>query len=434
MSLSDIKWSTVDVGLKEDSLSALAYLGPLGPDGVNPASTLTEGEHYSAMIVISNKVNSTGHCVVLSQHPDTGVVSKQVVPCPIPPSTSRLTATRIGDSVYVFGGMSDGSKYLVDLHCYSITGERWDKVQKKGRWPCGRRCHSAITLGGKLYIVGGFSQSGPLKDCWCYDPKTEEFSQMSNAPLPFFESSSVVVGDRAHLIGSGTGKRCMHLSFSERGGWVTERDMPFEVFTSSYFLPLYLGFVAPLSASFLCRHIPPTAVSIGTDIVVVGGNNHWRKVHIYDTLTKGWREGGDIPVAFDLGRACHLSPSRIVVHSEQGVLVGKLPLTAEEKRERERAAAEAARVERVRAEAEREERERLERERQRVRAAKVDGERRMLQSLLASASLDPGSVASSTPIGVLLPRIVAKIHSLEAELAAQKTQSLVSCQAFEHFT
>ncbi|GIQ88204.1 hypothetical protein KIPB_010402, partial [Kipferlia bialata] len=405
MSLSDIGWSKVDVGFKARVRSALAYLGPLGPDGVSPASTLKEGEHYSAMIVGNNNVIDTGLCVVLSEDPETDRVSKKVVPCPISPSRVGLSATRIGDSVYVFGG-SDGCgrrcHCLDDLYCYCIPGKKWTKIVRKGEWPRGRRNHSAFTLGGKLYIVGGYSEYGPLKDCWCYDPKTEGFSQKPDAPLPFPVSSPVVVGDRAHLVGNWIirgASMSMHLSYSEIEGWVSETDMPFKV-------------------------SPVATVSTGTDIVVVGGS-YRSKVHlVYNTLTKGWREGGDIPVAFTVGRACLLSPTRIVVHCMQGVVLGTLAFAPAVRRERNRAADEAAMVEREKAEAEaeRQKSRRLERERRRVRierAAKVEAERCLLQSLLAGDNIDPTSVYHSFPSTALIALLVAKLRE-----TGRKMQSL----------
>ncbi|GIQ86082.1 hypothetical protein KIPB_007866, partial [Kipferlia bialata] len=229
------------------------------------------------------------------------------------------------------------------------------------------------------------------------------FVQLANPPLAFHSSSTAIVGSHAHLIGSRQ-SHSMHLCFSEAGGWVTEADIPFKVKRGG-------------------------AMSGGNEFWVLGGAMHTREAHLYDTLTKRWT-ASDLPVTLDIGRACYLSPTRVLVHSDEGVLLGKLPFTPTERRERERVAAEAARVERERAEAERQGRERLERERQRVRAAKVAEERRLLQSLLTTADIDPASIASSPLTEALIPHLVARIHSLEE----RERQRLASYQAFEDFT
>ncbi|GIQ80175.1 hypothetical protein KIPB_000932 [Kipferlia bialata] len=319
MSVSGIEWALRDVGHAAYGRSALAYIGPLSQDGESPSHTMTQGEgeregerdhytlrpreQYSTLIVGRNATNESDHSIVVSESiGESGRVglAHRVIPCPIPTITHHSTATRIGDSVYLFGGDTESS-HLSDLYCYCISEGVWREVQTEGQWPRdrwgeaernqwpgGRGYHSAFTLGGRLYIAGGFDGSRALRDCWCYDPD----NQVPDAPLPFYFSTSVVIGDTAHLFGS-VDNPSMHLSYSEDGGWVTEADLPFEVYSAS-------------------------TLSIGTDIVVLGGYHHETKVHVYNTLTKSWREQAELPVPIKWGRACHLTPHNIVVHSEQG--------------------------------------------------------------------------------------------------------------------
>ncbi|GIQ87200.1 hypothetical protein KIPB_009195 [Kipferlia bialata] len=373
----DIVFHTQDVGHKTAVRGATVYTGPLAADGVSPALELGEGETYSALIIGRNSVDPSHTCMLLTEDPVTHTISSEVIGSPLAQDIVCMPATRIGDSVYVFGGSVGGLCYN-DLHCYTITDRTWRKVEKKGEWPSVRHGHCAFTLGGQLYIVGGsVSLKDALQDCWCLDPKIEEFTRMASPPVPVKHSTTAVVGARAHIIG-GCPEATVHLSYSETEGWLLEEELPFKV--------IYAG-----------------AVSVDTDIVLVGGSLHNQAIHTYDTLTKGWRRSGRLPeelVIVSIGRACRLSPSTIVMHHRGDLLVGHLP-PSDQWEEARRVAAEAHALAKERAEADRLEREGC-----------------LFRSLLASADIDPSSISTSPISAALLPHLVAKIEALKQSLAA----------------
>ncbi|GIQ90938.1 hypothetical protein KIPB_013944, partial [Kipferlia bialata] len=143
--------------------------------------------------------------------------------------------------------------------------------------------HSVFNLGDKLHVVGGYvtyvgdallpdmPARAVVKDHWTFDPETETWTQLPDAPCLLRLSSAVVAGNTAHFIGNEIEpNERMHLTYTEEGGWEREADMEFKV----------------NSAGTVC---------VGTDIHVMGGVSHNSRVHVYDTLTKKWRQTRDMP-------------------------------------------------------------------------------------------------------------------------------------------
>ncbi|GIQ90644.1 hypothetical protein KIPB_013515, partial [Kipferlia bialata] len=198
----------------------------------------------------------------------------------------------------------------------------WRQIQQRGKWPGVRHGPSAWALGGRLYIAGGHNGSSYSTDCWCFCPDTETWTQQASAPSQIGYSSTVVVGDTAHVL-CGSPARTTHLTFTVSQGWHTEGTIPFNCYASG-------------------------AVCVGTDIHVMGGQGHDTNVHVYDTQSKGWRQTGDLPVSTGYSRACYISPDTVLLHHEGQTVVG------EDQRQKREAQAEAEREREAEAERQRE--------------------------------------------------------------------------------
>ncbi|GIQ89190.1 hypothetical protein KIPB_011597, partial [Kipferlia bialata] len=335
MTSDDTVYSTVDVGYMSVYRPGMVYVGTLTAKGEIPAiTTLQRRDVYQVMVLGRNELNSNHHCMLVTLDHETGSITYEVIQCPISKSVGCTPATRVGDTVYVFGGLDNAD----NLYAYSIEHKTWEKVEKRREWPKKRCDHSAFCLGGTLYIAGGSSgYKSCLNDCWCYDPETGVWTQQADAPMEFGGSATVVVGDVVHFIGSYR-NRYMHLTFSLSRGWRRERDIPFECAVAG-------------------------GVCVGRYIHILCGSHTKVEVHVYNTQTKQWRQGKDLPsdlpeylsvgpheVLAETCRACLIRPRTLLVCSGLGMMVGDVPLTHQERREKERL--------------EREERERLETERQ----------------------------------------------------------------------
>ncbi|GIQ90580.1 hypothetical protein KIPB_013423, partial [Kipferlia bialata] len=360
MTSNDTVYRAVDVGYKGEHRPAMVYVGTLTDKGEIPEiSALQPGDVYQVMVLGENSVNSKHHCMLVTLDHETGRITSKVIECPIITNIGYTPATRVGDTVYVFGGgfSSRGD----NLYAYSIEHKTWRQVHKRGQWPAARQGHSAFSLGGKLYIAGGHgrdSWSGCFRECWCYDTETGVWTRQRDAPMELGGSATVVVGDVVHIIGNR-----WH-TFSLSRGWKGEASTPFK-----------------------CRYAG--GVCVGMDIHILGGRVTKGEVHVYNTKTKEWRQGGDLPVPVGKCRACLIRPRTLLVCGREGVLVGDVPLTPEERREKERLVRE--REDRKREEKERLERERLERE----RLKRLEAERQSLVTSLLSLGVSADALPPS---------------------------------------
>ncbi|KAK4748790.1 hypothetical protein SAY87_015376 [Trapa incisa] len=75
-----------------------------------------------------------------------------------PPSAREShTATLIGtDKIVIFGGSGEGDgNYLNDLHILELKTMRWTSPEPKGQIPVPRDSHSAVSIDNKLVVYGG---------------------------------------------------------------------------------------------------------------------------------------------------------------------------------------------------------------------------------------------------------------------------------------
>ncbi|GCA64069.1 hypothetical protein KIPB_013062, partial [Kipferlia bialata] len=207
--------------------AAIVYVGPLGADGVTPAETLKDGETRSILIIGQNDLNPSHLCVMATQNAETGEYeSRPILGCPLAEKIGYLSATRVGGEVYTFGGLSDGKRQQ-GLHCFNIETQQWREVEQRGDWPQRRSSHASFALSGKLYILGGQGRvhtDGVAKECWRFDPSSEQWTKVQNCCVsvanPYL---SMVVAGTAHVFCDGT-----HVSYNETQGFRKENpvDIP----------------------------------------------------------------------------------------------------------------------------------------------------------------------------------------------------------------
>ncbi|GIQ82329.1 hypothetical protein KIPB_003445 [Kipferlia bialata] len=271
------------------------------------------GRHPSAMIIGQNERaeenpdNTTSHCLVVSYDPKRRTYSSTPIQCPVDPRTQGLSATRVGDSVLVFGGHiapsdptdpSLSPSYSRSLYGCSVDTHRWHQtvrgVVSKATRPKARTMHSAFNLGGRLYIVGGRREGETgLQDCWSFSIGSGRWHRERDCPVPIYGAAFVVVDGRCHLLGGETDPTA-HLSFSEEGGWVIESPLPF-------------------STHHAC------AIENQGDIILFGGVGHAGQTHTYHTETRKWALGETMPLGVTVCNTCRIG-DRVLVHSQGRVL------------------------------------------------------------------------------------------------------------------
>jgi N-acetylneuraminic acid mutarotase len=115
----------------------------------------------------------------------------QLTPTGTPPSPRNgCSAVRVGNSMYVFGGLSRFLHPNNELWRYDIAGNAWEQLAPAGPLPPPRFIASAAVdpEAGRIYVYNGlaataqgFSQIG---DFWVYDIAGGAWRQLATAPTP----------------------------------------------------------------------------------------------------------------------------------------------------------------------------------------------------------------------------------------------------------
>ncbi|GIQ89726.1 hypothetical protein KIPB_012275 [Kipferlia bialata] len=206
---------------------SLAYLGPLASDGYSPAPASRQNEARSVMMLEDPykgnfRYEDSTPCMVFTRWP-VGVTlhARRKELSWKPDNLEGHSATRVGPHVLVYGGLHSNGDVLRE---YTISTDRWRVVEREegAVWPGGKLFHSAFTLGGKLYIVGGHKPKVPLcrrfspitRDCWVFDPSTRVWTQLEDAPCLLVHSDCCVCGDTAHIFGGECKEYSISISIS----------------------------------------------------------------------------------------------------------------------------------------------------------------------------------------------------------------------------
>src|SRR3972149_7250166 len=105
----------------------------------------------------------------------------------------------------VVGG-TDGGSALAELEGYDPATDEWTR---NAPMPTPRFRLAAVSWGGKLYAIGGFSLSaGPLPTVEMYDPATDTWSTAAPIPSAPIGAAAVALGDAIYVVGGGSGYDC----------------------------------------------------------------------------------------------------------------------------------------------------------------------------------------------------------------------------------
>jgi thiosulfate/3-mercaptopyruvate sulfurtransferase len=138
------------------------------------------------------------------------------VETPLPVGLFSFAAARIGDRIYVCGGLTSKdtsvtANYSASVFAYDTVTRTWDESLPD--LPRGRRCHSMVALGNKLYVLGGFyfddvaEQDVDLRDIWALDTTAPVgWVRMADLPMDIAGHAAAVandnVKDRIYTLGA----------------------------------------------------------------------------------------------------------------------------------------------------------------------------------------------------------------------------------------
>jgi N-acetylneuraminic acid mutarotase len=180
----------------------------------------------------------------------------------LPEPVSAAGAAAVGPTIYVTGGQGAGRVSGRQVWAYDTQRPGWETVAPL---PAARFNHSAVSLGGKLYVLGGFSGGEEHDEVYAYDPSRDRWSLVTHLPRPMHAFGAVAFRGEIWVIGGRHGERLL------RDVWV------FKPRTREW----RRGPTMPKPMELL------GAAVAGDEIHVI-----WESVHqVYDAGTGRWRQG-----------------------------------------------------------------------------------------------------------------------------------------------
>lgn len=93
---------------------------------------------------------------------------------------------------YLFGGQN-GSTFYNDVWKYDPDRNEWTELSvNKGKRPSGRSFSTMAIINSELWITGGISNDGYLKDTWKFDINKKEWEKKRKAPKEHAQTESIV--------------------------------------------------------------------------------------------------------------------------------------------------------------------------------------------------------------------------------------------------
>ncbi|KAI9891386.1 MAG: Negative regulator of mitotic exit [Vezdaea aestivalis] len=129
------------------------------------------------------------------------------------------TLNIIGSKIYIFGGQVEGFFFndlvAFDLNALQSPQNRWEFLIPNSahsstgiaRVPPARTNHTVVHLNEKLYLFGGTNGITWFNDVWCYEPRTNMWSQLDcigYIPAPREGHAAALVGDIMYIFGGRT--------------------------------------------------------------------------------------------------------------------------------------------------------------------------------------------------------------------------------------
>ncbi len=121
-----------------------------------------------------------------------------------PIAISDNAATAYQGKVYSVGGQEDHEYGVRDAYVYDPVAAAWSALPPL---PRGRQAPSVGFLGGKLHVVGGWSESNwgydalTVPEVDVYDPATGQWTSGPKLPSPVAAAGSAVLDDKLYVVG-----------------------------------------------------------------------------------------------------------------------------------------------------------------------------------------------------------------------------------------
>lgn len=146
---------------------------------------------------------------------------------PMPGPRAAAAAVAFGDRIFVVGG-ADGTRLVAPTYEYNVSTQQWRSV---AAIPTSRDHLAAVAVGGRVCAIGGrrLSMSLNLPTFECYDPITDTWTRLPDAPTARGGVGAAVYDQRVYLVGgeqpSGTFRE-VEVFDSRTNAWTRGPDLP----------------------------------------------------------------------------------------------------------------------------------------------------------------------------------------------------------------
>jgi N-acetylneuraminic acid mutarotase len=219
--------------------------------------------------------------------PDRGVWRTAA---PAPTKRTEVAAGTLNGKIYVVGGFEQpGVGNLLNLGITSSVQEydpSTDRWTTKAPMPVGLHHVGIGVTGGRLYVIGGYTQSGltvwhPVASVYAYDPATDSWAE--RAPMPTARGALSVTEHEGKLYAIGGYDR------NANSAAVEVYDPERNTWTSRALLPTPRDHLA--------------AATVSGKVYAIGGrlNGDYHRnlsvTEVYEPVTNRWARVADLPTA-----------------------------------------------------------------------------------------------------------------------------------------
>ncbi|KAH8692944.1 putative cell polarity protein [Talaromyces proteolyticus] len=142
--------------------------------------------------------------------------SRAIPPGPRPTGRYGHTLNILGSKLYVFGGQVEGFFFndlvAFDLNALQSPTNKWEFLIRNsheggppaGQIPPARTNHTTVTYNDCLYLFGGTNGVDWFNDVWCYDPRTNEWTELDcNGFIPSRREghAAALISDTMYVFG-----------------------------------------------------------------------------------------------------------------------------------------------------------------------------------------------------------------------------------------
>ena len=209
---------------------------------------------------------------------------------PAPTKRTEVAAATLNGKIYVVGGFEQpGLGNLLNLAItasvqeYDPSTDRWTT---KASMPVGLHHVGIGVTGGRLYVIGGYTQSGltvwhPVATVYAYDPATDSWAERATMPTARGALSVTVHEGKLYAIGGydrNANSAAVEVYDPERNTWTSRAPLP-----------------TPRD------HL--AAATVSGKVYAIGGrlNGDYHRnlsvTELYDPVTNRWARAADLPTA-----------------------------------------------------------------------------------------------------------------------------------------